>query len=107
MLMLMIDTFRFNKTKDIKNISVVITSYLIIVAILAQILKTNYHGMYHGSVAFIENIRMFLVDNIGFIGQLSYIVCVIAISVLFTIVSYFFTKIVYIYINKLKNLTIN
>lgn len=74
MLMLFIDEYKFNTKKDIKILFMFFTIYILISAPLAQILQTNFHNLYKCGIPFIENFRIFLINKLGWIAQLIYII---------------------------------
>ena len=90
----------FDNKKDIKSVSLILATYLLIPSIVSQILETNFHGMYYCIVDLIDNMRLFLVEHLYFGGQLIYILCVMTISIGFTILSYLLARFTYKKIHK-------
>ena len=63
---------------------------------MAHILKTNYANFYTCNVAPVEQIRLSLVDAIGYVPtQLIYILILCVLNVLFVLMSYWFYRLVH------------
>lgn len=67
---------------------------------MSQILKVNFSNFYVCNVGPVENIRLSLQANIGYVPtQILYVVVLLILHVLFILMSYY----LYIGISKLKN----
>lgn len=82
-LMITLSLYKVDTKKDTKYIFWGYLIYSVIAAIFAQILKTNYNGFYKCNVEFIDNIRLGLIQNIGWLGQLVFVSVAILIIILF------------------------
>lgn len=71
--------FKTNTKRDLLTILFGYLSYGIIAGSMAQILKTNFNNFYQSNIPFVENIRLVVVENLGWFGQFLY-VCVITFA---------------------------
>ena len=102
MLTIALKLYEFNVKRDIKAMSIFLTCYVVIAAILSHTLEVNFHNLYRCNIDFLENIRAMVVDKIGVFGTLLYVFVLLILTVLFAYAAYFLSKLIITAINKLK-----
>lgn len=88
MLTLALKLYEFNTKRDLTIIGIFLTVYVVIAAILAYSLKTNFHNLYRCNIGFIENVRLELIARLEIFGTLIYVTALYIVTVLFTFASY-------------------
>ena len=76
---------------DLKILSVFISIYLVIATTLSYTLKVNFHNLYRCNVAFIDNVRVAMVESIGIFGTILYVLILSVLTLIFTSFSYYAT----------------
>lgn len=87
-LMISLGFVKFDFKEDVKWICIIIPLYLVIPAIVSNLIDTNYHGMLYMIVDSIDSVRLSLIAAIGGFGQAIYCLMVIIVSTVFSLISY-------------------
>ena len=82
----------FDTKKDIKAIVIAFAIYAVIAGSLANIIDTNFNNFRSCNADFLENVRVGLVDSMGAIGQLIYVLIIGVGTILVPIAAYFILK---------------
>ena len=91
-LMLAYKLYDFNVKSDIKATTLFLAIYVIVALILAFALDTNFQNLLKCNLQMVEDIRLMIVDAIGFVGHLIYVFTLFVLTILFAYASYFATK---------------
>ncbi len=84
-----------------KAIIVFMTIFGAVAGIMAQILKTNYANMYSCNIPPLESVRVFMQGILGYaFTQVIYVVIVAVLQILFTLMAYWFYRLLSSLINK-------
>lgn len=92
MLMISVGKYNFNTKKDIKTLIIFFTIYFFIAAPLAQILETNFHNLYECAIPPINDFRIMVVNEIGWIGQFIYVVGMYMVTIGANVLTYILSK---------------
>lgn len=89
LLIVALDLYQPNTKFDAKNTLIIISAYSLVGGIMAQILKTNYNNFYYCHAEAVDNIRLAIIENIGYAaGQTVYVLGVYAVNITFVFASY-------------------
>ena len=89
-----------NKKRYIMPLIVFIAIFALLAASFSQILKTNYANFYSCNIPPIENLRLSIIDSVGYVlGQLFYVFVLYCLHIVFVIGAYN----LYLLIQKLYN----
>lgn len=102
-LILALRLYDFDTKHDMKVIIVGYSVYSLIAAIMANVLKTNYNGFYRCGIEPIAQFVDKLVAQIGWPGQLIYVLGMSAATILFGYVCYWIFRGLFALINVIKN----
>ena len=105
-LTLSLGLYKIEPKRDIKVMTVFLTVYVAIAAVLSQTLKVNFHNLYQCNIAFLEQIRLSVIAAIGGIGQLIYVAILFVLTILFAYLAYFITRGTLALINKISHRTV-
>ena len=78
--------------RDIRTIVIAFAIYSVIAGALANIIDTNFNNFRHCNADFLENVRVSLVNNMGSIGQLIYVLMIGVGTIIVPILSYLIFK---------------
>ena len=89
-----------NTKFDLKIAAIALPCYCLIGSVMAQVLKTNYNNFYYCTADFIDNVRLDIIDTIGYAaGQTVYVIGVSAVILFFALISYFVYRLIYKVVN--------
>ena len=91
-LFLVLDLFEFNLKRDLLSVLAWFAGYCIIVAPISHIIKVNFNNFYHCNNAALENFRLSMIDKIGWVGQLIYVLMISIGTIIVPILAYFLFK---------------
>ena len=78
-----------DKKTEQRAVVIFMLVFVVIAAVMAQILKTNYANMYHCNVPPAENIRIMMQGKLGYaVAQIIYVAIVGGLHTVFTWLSY-------------------
>lgn len=80
--------FNLNFKKDFPVIAIILSAYVIVATILAYIFKENYQNLLKCNMEALDNIRLMMVDAIGWLGQAIYISIIFIFTTLFGYLAY-------------------
>lgn len=84
-----------------KAIIAFMTVFGAVAGIMAQILKTNYANMYSCNIPPLESVRLFMQGILGYaLTQIIYVIIVATLQILFTLMAYWFYRLLCPIINK-------
>lgn len=106
-LIIALKLYDFDTKRDMKIIPIWFTIFCIISATMAQILKTNYNSFYDCNIDAIETIRVNLISQIGWWGQLIFVLCIYIVNIMFAFACYWIVRGVITLANKIKLAIIN
>lgn len=92
LLMLTLKAYETDTKRDLKVLAVFFSVYVTIAAVLSQVLKVNFHNLYKCNLAIVEELRLALIAQIGWPGQLIYVAALFVGTILFAYISYFAVK---------------
>lgn len=92
MLIIALKLYDYDTKRDMKIIPIWFTIFCVISASMAQILKTNYNSFYDCNIDAIENIRVNLISQIGWWGQLIFVLCIYVVNILFAFACYWIVR---------------
>lgn len=92
MLIIALRLYDYDTKRDKKIIPIWIGIFCVISASVSHLLKTNFNNFYASSVGFVENIRTDMISQIGWIGQLIYVVFMIALTIGFSYACYYLVR---------------
>ncbi|MBE5757010.1 MAG: hypothetical protein E7342_04330 [Clostridiales bacterium] len=85
-LIVFLDLYKFDVKKDIVYYLIILLVYCAVAGTLAQVIQTNFNNFLECNVPPIENLRVSVIDAIGGVGQVLYVIIVsIVDSIVFTI----------------------
>ena len=99
---LFVGLYTLDTRRDHKTMFVVFSIYCAIACVMSQVFKENFNSFYTCRISVVEEFRLFLVDKIGWVAQLIYVVCLWIVTVLFGILCYWIFRGILNIINKLK-----
>lgn len=80
--------YELDRDRDHKSLSLSFSIYCFIACVMSQVLKENFNGFYTCPITIFEEFRLMLMDKIGWVAQLIYIVILWTLTVLFGIMCY-------------------
>lgn len=89
----------FNTKRDLKTIIIFFFGYCVIVGTISQLIETNYNNFYHSNAPFLENLRLMMIDKIGYGGQIIYVMMISVGTIAVPIISYYVLRLLS-YLNK-------
>ena len=92
--------YTFEPRRDLSVMAVFLAGYVIIATVLSHTLEVNFHNLYRCNIEFIEQVRLKLVESIGWCGQAIYTVVLFILTILFAYAAYFLTKLIVSIIDK-------
>lgn len=101
-LMIALKLYDYDTKRDMKIIPIWFTIFCVISATMAQILKTNYNSFYDCNIDAVETIRVNLISNIGWWGQLIFVLCIYVVNIAFAFACYWIVRGVLSLANKIK-----
>ena len=84
--------YDFRTKRDLTLMAGFLGVYVVVAAILAHTLKVNFHNLYQCNLGFVEEIRLSLIEAIGWPAQLIYVSAIFVLTILFAYLAYFITK---------------
>lgn len=99
-LMVAMGAYEMKTKRDMKVIACFFGSYVILATAMSYLFKTNFHNLLRCNLAPIENIRLSIVGNIGWLGQALYTVIMFILTIVFAMIAYFAVKGLLILIKK-------
>lgn len=81
--------YEFNIKRDLSVMAVFLAIYVVIATVLSHTLKTNFHNLYRCNLAPVEDIRLMLVDKLGWGGQAIYVAVLFVMTIIFAYIAYF------------------
>ena len=97
MIMIALKFYKFDFKNDLKFNTIFFSVYCFIAGIMAQLLKTNYHGMYKCNVEPVNELRLNLIDKYGYIMQILFVLTM-------SIGTLLIASLNYIIVNRLLNI---
>lgn len=92
MLMIALKLYDYDTKRDMKIIPIWFTIFCVISATMAQLLKTNFNSFYDCNIDAVEAIRVSLISNIGWWGQLIFVLCIYVVNIIFAFVCYWIVR---------------
>ena len=86
--------YEFNRSLDLKVMAVFLAIYVVIATVLSHTLEVNFHNLYRCNLAIVEDIRLQIIEAIGWAGQVIYVVVMFILTILFAYAAYFLTQLV-------------
>ena len=102
MLTVALRLYEFNTKRDLKVMAIFFGVYVAIASIMSYTLKTNFHNLYRCNIAFLEEVRVAVVDAIGIFGTILYVCVMFVLTILFSYAAYALARLVIKIIDKLK-----
>ena len=102
MLTIALKLYELNTKHDLKVMTVFLSIYVVIAAIMSYSLKVNFHNLYKCNIAFIDEIRLSIVESIGILGTILYVCIMFTLTILFAFFSYYVTGLVIKGFDRLK-----
>lgn len=106
-LIIALKLYDFDTKRDMKIIPIWFTIFCVISATMAQILKTNYNSFYDCNIDAIETIRVNLISQIGWWGQLIFVICIYIVNIMFAFACYWIVRGVITLAKKIKDAIVN
>ncbi|MBQ8374106.1 MAG: YwaF family protein [Clostridia bacterium] len=103
LLMVALKMYEMNTKRDLKVLGVFLGYYVVIAALLANVLQVNFHNLYRCNLGFVEELRQAMIAQIGTVGHLIYLVALFVLTILFAYAAYFTVKGVLWLINKIAS----
>ncbi len=75
--------------RDVKVISVFFSGYVVVATAMSYIAGENFHNLRTCNLQAGEDIRLALVNNIGWFGQVLYTLAMFVLTILFALIAYF------------------
>ena len=94
MLTVALKLYEINTRRDLCVMSIFLAIYVAVAAILSYTLKVNFHNLYECNIAFIENVRLAVVDALGVFGTILYVCILFVLTILFAFAAYFLARLV-------------
>lgn len=91
-LMVAMRMYKTNTKKDLKVLAVFLSIYLVIAITLSQTLQVNFHNLYKCNLGMVEDIRLMMINSIGWVGQAIYLAVLSVMTILFAYLAYFIVK---------------
>ena len=82
----------FDTKKDIKAILIAFAIYAVIAGVLANVIDTNFNNFRSCNADFLENVRLSLVDSMGALGQVIYVLMIAVGTIAVPILAYLLLK---------------
>ena len=99
--MIALDLYKPKVKFDFKTLLVSLSAYCVIAGTMAQVLKSNYHNFYYCVADFIDQIRLNIIESVGYdIGQTIYVLGASVVTIAFSSLSYLLYAWTYNFINK-------
>ena len=86
------DLCEFKLKRDLLVIVTFFLAYCVIVGTISQVIKTNFNNFYHSNAPFLEDLRLNMIDKLGYGGQIIYIVMISAGTIAVPILAYFILR---------------
>lgn len=102
MLTIALELYKIDTKHDIKVMTVFLSAYVAVATVLAYALKVNFHNLYRCNVQFIEDIHVAVVEAIGVIGIILYVLILFALTILVAYLSHYLTILLVNGVNKIK-----
>ena len=84
-----LNLYDINPNRDYLYVSLFYLAYCVIVAPIANLLKTNFHYFYANTVGFVENLRQLWISTLGyFLGQTCYVLTTTVLTITFSMAMY-------------------
>ena len=96
------DVAKHETKRDIKVIIISFAIYSVIAGILANLIDTNFNNFRHCNADFLENVRVLLVDSMGTLGQVFYVLIISVGTIIVPILAYLFLKLYERLFNKVE-----
>ena len=77
---------------DLGVMSGFLAVYVTVAAILSYTLKVNFHNLYQCNIPFVESFRLAVIEKIGVLGTVLYVVVLFILTILFAYAAYFLAK---------------
>lgn len=103
MLTIAFKLYDFNTKRDMKVMTIFFAIYVIIASIMSYSLKTNFHNLYRCNIAFLEDVRLAVVEATGVFGTILYVCIMFVLTILFSYAAYFLARLVIKIIEKLSS----
>ena len=100
MLTIALKLYDMKPKRDMKIMGGFLAVYVTVAAILSYSLKVNFHNLYECNIAFIENVRLAIVDALGIFGTILYVAILFVLTILFSYAAYFLARLVIKLIHK-------
>ena len=95
--------YKFSIKRDLPAMAIFLAVYVIIATVLSYTLKVNFHNLYKCNLEPVENIRLAMVEAMGWFGNAIYVTVLFILTIFFAYLAYFglygFVKLV----GKIKN----
>ena len=91
-LMVAMKAIKFDTKRDVKVISCFFAGYVVVATAMSYIVGENFHNLRRCNLQAGEDIRLAIVNNIGWIGQALYTVVLFILTILFALIAYFTVK---------------
>lgn len=91
-LMVAMRMYKTDTKKDLKVLAIFLGIYLVVAITLSQTLQVNFHNLYKCNLGMVEDIRLALIDSIGWTGQAIYLAIISVLTILFAYLAYFVVK---------------
>ena len=88
-LTLSLKLYEFNIKRDLSVMAIFLAIYVVIATVLSHTLKTNFHNLYKCNLAPVEDIRLMMVDKLGWFGQAIYVAVLFILTIIFAYIAYF------------------
>lgn len=90
LLIVALDIYQPDTKFDLKSAFISLAVFCLIGAVMSQIFETNYNNFYSCSAEVVDNVRLAMIDSLGYAaGQTIYVLGVSAVNLLFSCASYF------------------
>lgn len=103
MLTIALRLYEINAKHDMKVMTVFLSAYVAVATVLAYTLKVNFHNLYRCNVQFIEDIHVAVVEAIGVIGTILYVLILFVLTILVSYLSLYLTRLLIKGIDKITH----
>ena len=81
--------YKMDTVRDLKVIAVTFGGFVLLGTAMSYVFNTNFQNLLHCNLAPAEEVRVALVESIGWFGQALYILVLFVLTIVFTQIAYF------------------
>jgi hypothetical protein len=92
--------YSFEPRRDLKPVGIFLAVYVIVATVMSFLLETNFHNLYRCNLEPVENIRLALVEAIGWPGHAIYVAVMFIMTIIFAYAAYALTRVILSFFEK-------